>query len=353
MPDTIPFERLWQFDVATHAFEVCSAKLPKVVSTYDDFFERTEVEAEVLRDCLLRALKRRGETIERLVLVHEVAKCTKPLGFVYLKNRSIRPVRFRDEATLTKWLDAMFADFTEAPAFTVAFSAKSIRQSPIDDFAGDASLPALVRASAPEGFDSKKQTREDAKKKDFLEKHRTLPAMRSRIDANETAALWRSYLATTKPAKVGRGATAVALDALEKKLGLALPRELRALYAITNGGSQLFPDNDLLSLEQVFSSWRSWKEIFDEWTLDDLQGNSRGSNGKTLGMYTTPRWVPFTKDGGGNHWAFDLMPGKKGSVGQIIEFGPDLDTIRCLAPDLNTLLRDLTKRAARGPSRRG
>ena len=55
-------------------------------------------------------------------------------------------------------------------------------------------------------------------------------------------------------------------------------------------------------------------------------------------VYAHKGWIPFTKDYYGNQIAFDLVPGPKGTWGQIILFGRDFDTKLVIASNLQEFL---------------
>lgn len=55
-------------------------------------------------------------------------------------------------------------------------------------------------------------------------------------------------------------------------------------------------------------------------------------------VYAHKGWIPFTKDYYGNQIAIDLVPGPKGSWGQIILFGRDFDTKLVIASNLQEFL---------------
>lgn len=58
-------------------------------------------------------------------------------------------------------------------------------------------------------------------------------------------------------------------------------------------------------------------------------------------MYTNPKWIPLTHDGGGNHIGLDFDPGALGTPGQVIRFGRDEDDKVLLAPSFSVFLDQL------------
>lgn len=138
--------------------------------------------------------------------------------------------------------------------------------------------------------------------------------------------------------KKSRGDVDARLTALEQLIGDELPAGASAVWRALDGAEGLFFDHDLLSLKQVEAAWRSWRDIFDEWTLEELQGNTEPQPGITQQLYCCPKWIPIIDLVGGHYLAIDLLPGPKGRVGQLIVIGRDVETIRRIAPDMTSFL---------------
>ncbi|WP_144120853.1 AAA family ATPase [Catellatospora sichuanensis] len=107
--------------------------------------------------------------------------------------------------------------------------------------------------------------------------------------------------------------------------GEDVPAGLAQVYAVTGGGPLV--DNDLLSLARVIQERRMWDENTAE---PDDQDDTSGAvtsldPGAVSARYWKHGWVPFTRDGGGNGYAVDLAPEPGGTVGQVINVGPDED----------------------------
>ena len=96
---------------------------------------------------------------------------------------------------------------------------------------------------------------------------------------------------------------------------------------------------DILPVEKIIKEWKSWQDIFESWSLEELQGNTRSYKNLTLGIHVNPYRVPFIDYIGGNFIGIDLMPGPDGKVGQIIRFGADINTIAVAANNLNELFK--------------
>ncbi len=110
------------------------------------------------------------------------------------------------------------------------------------------------------------------------------------------------------------------------EFGGDVPADLAQVYAVTSGGPLL--DNELLGIAGVIRERRIWEQgaaepdgpddasPFAVVSLDPDAVSAR---------YWKRGWVPFARDGGGNGYAVDLAPEPGGTVGQVINIGPDED----------------------------
>ncbi|MBD2358522.1 SMI1/KNR4 family protein [Tolypothrix sp. FACHB-123] len=138
------------------------------------------------------------------------------------------------------------------------------------------------------------------------------------------------------------GATEEEIQELENKIQIELPSSFKDLYKWHNGQKSgtypgLFYGLEFLSLLEVFANWQVWAELVDEDINKDILGQSY-SPGKIKEIYANKKWVPFAFDWGGNHLGIDLDPGKKGTIGQVINFGRDEDIKFVFAEDLESFL---------------
>ncbi|WP_187776432.1 SMI1/KNR4 family protein [Antrihabitans cavernicola] len=109
-----------------------------------------------------------------------------------------------------------------------------------------------------------------------------------------------------------------------------LPPQLVPLFELCNGtgSSGGFFGNDLLSVAGLEASRSEWELIIA--SSDDPDGDyhdvieSRSPDAVSA-LYWKTGWVPFSVDGGGNGFALDLAPEPGGTIGQIINYGPDED----------------------------
>ena len=142
------------------------------------------------------------------------------------------------------------------------------------------------------------------------------------------------------------------LDAAERDLGLALPADVRAAYAVHDGqrgdAPGLVVGLRLLPLSDAVAEWRKWRDVME--TTPDLAalGVEADSAGAVRAETANPRWVPIADDGAGNHVAVDLDPGPAGTLGQLITFGADEPSRHVVAPSLAAFFEWLAEAYASG-----
>jgi cell wall assembly regulator SMI1/predicted DNA-binding WGR domain protein len=135
-----------------------------------------------------------------------------------------------------------------------------------------------------------------------------------RIDA------WLQGNAPMLATKMNAGAKPGTIAEAERTLGVEFPDAVRASYAVHNGSGimSLFPSGDYLSLEDMLSQYKVWKELVDEGLWDEEESEPEGPIQK---VHYHLKWIPLTHNGGGDHTLIDLAPAKGGKVGQLIDFG--------------------------------
>jgi cell wall assembly regulator SMI1 len=134
------------------------------------------------------------------------------------------------------------------------------------------------------------------------------------------------------------GASEAQISELEEFLSVKFPDDVKSLYLICNGQSSydygVLDGREFLSLERIKDEWSVWKELLDDGTFQDDDGQDQGSN-PDLGIcnvWWSPQWIPLTCDGGGNHDCLDLNPTEGGTNGQIITMWHDDDERKIVAP---------------------
>lgn len=120
-------------------------------------------------------------------------------------------------------------------------------------------------------------------------------------------------------------ATDAEISALETALGVRLPADFIACLKIHNGqkalAGGLFDGAEFLSTAAILTQWEIWKGLLDEGDFDSILSNPE------LGIkndWWNARWIPFTHNGGGDHYCLDLDPDDRGFCGQIITMWHDM-----------------------------
>jgi cell wall assembly regulator SMI1 len=178
-----------------------------------------------------------------------------------------------------------------------------------------------------------------------------------------SAAEWAGYA----PRELVRPpASARQVAEAEEAIGRPLPRDLAALYQLSDGqvdwielaaapgpnvtrrqgqwvGSLFGAGWTFNRLDRLRSEYRAWAQLRAHYTPDELADEFDGAVAVRGGdpvkpRYTCAGWIPFATDGGGNSLAADLAPEPGGTVGQVIVTGPDEDLRRVLAPSVRGLL---------------
>ncbi len=170
------------------------------------------------------------------------------------------------------------------------------------------------------------------------------------------------------------GAVSEDIAAVQTAIGRDLPADLAGLYQLSDGQTDwyqlthgahaetvrgpgrwvcaLFGDGwSFDPVGKVTDGWTMWKEVRDGYTPEELADDFdsavevRGED-PVMAVYTSPDWVGFATDGGGNQLAVDLAPRPGGTVGQVIVIGSDEDLRRVIAPGIVQLLELCAQRVA-------
>jgi cell wall assembly regulator SMI1 len=123
------------------------------------------------------------------------------------------------------------------------------------------------------------------------------------------------------------------IAAREAKLGVSLPEDFKAAYRIHNGQRPNAPGltelGELLPLKIVVEEWTTWKELLD---AGDFAGATSEPDAGVRNEWWSPRRIPFTYDGAGNHLCVDLEPAAGGRAGQVIAMWHDDPQRHLVAP---------------------
>jgi cell wall assembly regulator SMI1 len=309
---------------------------PVVSQGYSSFFNREEYDQDDFAKQMLKLIGADNLAFDTWVIIcHYEGQQVECLGYIYLKDFQIIPVRFTSSVNFDAWIRVLSEKFDQSKdiIFTIAKSSFSISTSTEPDASKD--WVKFLQKNAPRFYTKERKQRA---KQQYLARFRQLDGTKQTINLVETQRLWKAFKALTDLDNSSSGATAESFEQFQSTTGVIFPPELQVIYQANDGVPSAFLGLDLMPLSRVIAEWQSWKNIFDDWSLEDLTGNNYSDRNKTLGMYTNPYWVPFIDNISGNFFGIDLMPNQAGKIGQIISFGADTDEITCIADNLNHLL---------------
>ena len=75
----------------------------------------------------------------------------------------------------------------------------------------------------------------------------------------------------------------------------------------------------MLSTDRILQEWKVWKELLEINTFDQ-NGSIRKIEAPSAiqSVWMHQAWIPFTYNGGGDHYCLDLAPTSSGKKGQVI-----------------------------------
>lgn len=114
-------------------------------------------------------------------------------------------------------------------------------------------------------------------------------------------------------------ASDVDIQTLEQKLGMKLPADFVECLKVHDGqrgaADGLFSSSELLSSQRILAEWLIWKDLLDG---GDLDSNEVQPGAGIKPVWWSPKWIPFTYNGAGDHLCLDLDPASGGRIGQVI-----------------------------------
>lgn len=114
--------------------------------------------------------------------------------------------------------------------------------------------------------------------------------------------------------------------ALESLLCVSLPSDFVAFLKVHNGQKNmaggLFDNSEFLSTSAIADQWRVWKELLNSGEFDTYKSTPQPG---IKDAWWNAKWIPFTHNGGGDHYCIDLDPSVGGSPGQVITMWHDMD----------------------------
>jgi cell wall assembly regulator SMI1 len=124
-------------------------------------------------------------------------------------------------------------------------------------------------------------------------------------------------------------ASAEAVDAAQRVMGVELPADYRAWLLAHDGAEHGLFSEEVLSIAGVVSTWRLFGELF----ADDHDASVEADPG-VRPVWWHSKWIPITSDGAGNHLCLDLEPAPGGVAGQLVRFWHDSGERMIEAPNL-------------------
>ncbi|WP_244835000.1 SMI1/KNR4 family protein [Clostridium sp. BJN0001] len=134
------------------------------------------------------------------------------------------------------------------------------------------------------------------------------------------------------------GTTIEEINKIEQQMDILFPEDLKQLYMIINGDNKhifgFVNGLNMLSLEEMYTTWKSWREFDDDKELNDKKYYSSLPQKSIKCRYTNSLWIPIAHDCSSNYFGIDLDPDVNGTIGQIINFGRDENHKKVFASSL-------------------
>lgn len=135
------------------------------------------------------------------------------------------------------------------------------------------------------------------------------------------------WLKTNNPAlmaDLNPPASDAEIKELEQKIGMKLPEDFVECLKVHNGqkgeAEWLFSGLEFLSSRRIADEWAIWKDLLDGGDLDGAEAEPETG---IQPVWWSPKWIPFTYNGAGDHLCLDLDPDRGGQNGQIITLWHD------------------------------
>jgi len=157
-----------------------------------------------------------------------------------------------------------------------------------------------------------------------------------------------SHLTAEVRATLHSGAALPEIAAVERRLAVTLPDDLRASLRLHNGQSGqagLIPSLVgaeakfcLLSLDRIVGEWILWNELLES---GDFRGLDAGPDRGVRDAWWHPAWIPVSASAAGDHHCVDLAPAPGGSCGQVITVNHDNPRRQRVAVSFGGWLNDI------------
>lgn len=140
----------------------------------------------------------------------------------------------------------------------------------------------------------------------------------------EILEVWLKANNPTLMADLNPPASDADIQELEKKIGLKLPKNFIECLKVHNGqkgeAEWLFSGLEFLSSQRILDEWAIWKNLLDG---GDFDGSKAKPDAGIQSVWWSPKWIPFTYNGAGDHLCLDLDPAGGGRAGQVITLWHD------------------------------
>jgi len=114
------------------------------------------------------------------------------------------------------------------------------------------------------------------------------------------------------------------IQELEQKLGVTLPTDFVECLKVHDGqkgrADWLFSGSEFLSSQRILDEWSIWKDLLNG---GDFDGTEAEPGAGIQPVWWSPKWIPFTYNGAGDHLCLDLDPASSGRAGQVITLWHD------------------------------
>ncbi|MBF8150032.1 SMI1/KNR4 family protein [Winogradskyella sp. F6397] len=290
------------------------------------------------RDSLLEAIeKASGKKLLSLIFItpdHETIH--NFYGVAYLEDKTVFTVEIENTTAFEAWFTVIH-DEQHKSATVYNFSDNGYNSQPtsnLKDITFSEHTGAFINNFIPNAFIAEQLAKE---KTDFLAPHIQLDA---EIDMKALVASFIGLISEKRLTLHPPTNNEAIYEAFEKEAGYPFPQIIKDYLSLHNGIDRCA----IMSAQDIYEEWKQWKDIYDDWTQEELLDTYSTNEGKTLLMYTTSYWIPFFDLENGNFLAFDFAPNTKGKAGQIIRFGADQEIGYIEADDLVSFFESL-----RGP----
>jgi len=102
----------------------------------------------------------------------------------------------------------------------------------------------------------------------------------------------------------------------------------------------LFDGHEFLSIEKILMDWATLNRLLKG---GDFDGEAAKPDPEVIAEWWSPSWVPFTSNGGGDHFCLDLAPSSKGTSGQVIKYSGELPSRRLKASSFSKWFESFVK----------